>query len=127
MYTYIYTSICIYIYIYIYISADLPRASCVLDYSQAARQQGSQAARQPGSQAARQQGSKAARQQGSQDLAVDSRIWQLTAYLSSYRGLTNLPQAATGRHRPPHDVRPRAPPSCPGSSNLCSRLHRTPK
>ena len=57
-------------------------------------------------QAASQPASKAARQQGSQDLAVDSRIWQLTDYLSSYRGLTNLPQAATGVHRA---ARPRAP------------------
>ena len=64
-------------------------------------------------QAASQPASKAARQQGSQDLAVDSRIWQLTDYLSSYRGLTNPPQAATGRHRPPQDVRPRAPPTSP--------------
>ena len=55
------------IHMYITISADLSRASSVLDSTSlpTASQPASKAARQQGSKAARQQGSKAARQPGS--------------------------------------------------------------
>ena len=96
-----------YIHVCIYIRRPLQSVERVRLHLQAPKQ----AASQPASKAARQQGSKAARQPGSQDLAVDSRIWQLTDYLSSYRGLTNLPQAATGVHT---TLDPEPPPPPPG-------------
>ena len=86
----------IYIYIYIYIRRPLQSVERVRLHLLAPKQAASQPA------------SKAARQQGSQDLAVDSRIWQLTDYLSSYRGPTPPPQAATGRQTLSPPFLPRA-------------------
>ena len=100
------------LYVCIYIRRPLQSVERVRLHLQAPKQAASQAARQP------------ARQPGSQDLAVDCRIWQLTAYLSSYRGLTPLQKVATGVHttsdpEPPHS--PLGPqigaPACTGVPN----------
>ena len=78
------------------------------------------APKQAASQPASQQGSKAARQQGGQDLAVDSRIWRLTDYLSSYRGLTRPPQAATGCHTMSNFEPPPPPPGLQIGAPACT-------
>ena len=80
---------------YVYPPTSPERRACETPL-QAPKQAASQPARQ-GSKAARQQGSKAARGEPGQPASQAAR--QQGSNLSSYRGLTFPPQAATGLHR----------------------------